>query len=209
MKLPHSEHDRRPEPSAWWLEVHDDIFLNAADTKREKRPPMHVPGPEEVIAEARKKGARVRALTLPALPEPRESPGVSPLPGGFRNAERRPLRVLLADDDAVMLHILAYQLGQQRWQVTSCADGAEVQRLLAAGEVDVLLVDLNLPHRNAYELLEGLAGTGIETRVIVMSEQAQEDKIVRAFELGADDFVPKPFNPRVVMSRIQRLLNRD
>lgn len=110
----------------------------------------------------------------------------------------------------MLQHILAYQLAEQRWQVDKTGDGVEALRILQGGGADVLLLDLNLPHKNGFEILEelGLAGTAT-LRVIVMSEQVQDDKIIRAFALGAHDFVQKPLNPRVVVSRIQRLLRTE
>ncbi|MCA9517860.1 MAG: response regulator, partial [Myxococcales bacterium] len=88
--------------------------------------------------------------------------------------------------------------------------GVEALGLLRRDGADVLLLDLNLPHKNGFEILEELGPAGTASlRVIVMSEQVQDDKIIRAFSLGAHDFVQKPLNPRVVVSRIQRLLRSE
>jgi len=171
-----------------WYADDDDIFACVADTTKQPRPAVFDPEPAT---------------------EPAEVPGVSPLPGGVPLvAMSAPVRVLLADDDPMLEHILGYQLAQLEWQVSCSGDGNEVQRMLRDGLVDVLLIDLNLPHRNAYEILEQLEGRPDRPRVLVMSEQVQEEKIIRAFKLGADDFVAKPFNPRVVLSRLQRLLKQ-
>lgn len=208
MSRPDDNTHERPADNGWWADVYDDIFACVADTAKQKRPIVFDP-PESGEGARRPRAAeRMRPMTMPPLPEPTSRPGLSPLPGGMPATASRPIRVLLADDDEVLLHILGYQLAHLQWEVTCSRDGAEVKRLLEEGDIDLVLVDLNLPHRNAFEILEQLNLAGAATCVIVMSEQVQEDKIVRAFELGAADFVQKPFNPRVVTSRIQRLIGR-
>jgi len=196
-----NQHDATHEPETtgpWWHDDYEDIFARAADTTRQERPGRVEVGAPPV--------SEASCQEPPPLPMPEHQPALSRMPVCVTAA--RTVRVLLADDDEVLRHIIGYQLAQLDWEVTCSADGVEVQRLLQAGQVDVLLVDLDLPHRNAYEILASLQGVPGAPRVIVMSEQLQEDKIVRAFRLGADDFVPKPINPRVVMSRIQRLMER-
>jgi len=196
--------------------------LPLATAQAAEPPPLPPPLPPPSVRALRP--ARVQPHTTPPLPPtpagpPRTTPpaltavqggGLSPMPGWVPCvADTKVVRILLADDDKVLQHILGYQLAHLEWKVTCSGDGAEVEQLLHDGQVDVLLIDLNLPHRNAYEILEHLQGTPGGPRVIVMSEQVQEDKVVRAFKLGADDFVQKPFNPRVVMSRILRLMHRE
>jgi len=119
-------------------------------------------------------------------------------------------RVLIADDDEVLQHILGYQLGAAGWEVVRAADGVAAQVALQAGDFDLVLIDLNLPHVNAFELLEelDLRHSDRKEQVVVMSEQAQDDKVIRAFNLGAHDFLPKPLNPQVALSRFRRLLER-
>lgn len=167
------------------------------------------------------------AVTMPHVVPSTEAP---PLPKPATRSlseapvatETQPLRVLVADDDEVLQHILGYQLEAQQWQVAKTGDGEVVLQLVKSGAIDVMLLDLNLPHRNGFEILEqlqlerqsgsrpGVAGVagkpGRDVRVIVMSEQIQEDKVVRAFALGAHDYVQKPFSPRVVVSRVERLV---
>jgi|GEM_PF-1628827 len=123
-------------------------------------------------------------------------------------AER--VRVLIADDDDVLQHILAYQLAEAGWEVTRVEDGVAAQVALERGAFDLVLIDLSLPHVNGFELLEllDLRRSGRGEQVVVMSEQAQDKKIIRAFGLGAHDFMQKPLNPRVALSRFRRLLER-
>ena len=125
-------------------------------------------------------------------------------------AAARPVSVLVADDDDVLQHILAYQLREAGWDVTSAADGLAAQDALDHRAFDLVLLDLNLPHRNGFELLEHLDLRRVTraVQVVVMSEQAQDDKIIRAFSLGAHDFLQKPLNPQVALSRFRRLLER-
>lgn len=130
----------------------------------------------------------------------------TPLP-----AEVTPRRVLIADDDDVLQHILAYQLAEAGWHVFRASDGVAAQVALETERFDLVLLDLNLPHVNGFELLELLDLRHTTTRseqVVVMSEQTQDDKVIRAFALGAHDFLQKPLNPQVALSRFRRLLER-
>jgi len=118
--------------------------------------------------------------------------------------------VLLADDDDVLQHILSYQLHEAGWEVVTATDGIAAQQALDERRFDLVLLDLNLPHRNGFELLEhlDLRRTTRGEQVVVMSEQAQDDNVIRAFALGAHDFLQKPLNPQVALSRFRRLLER-
>ena len=145
-------------------------------------------------------------------PAPATPPAAAPaIPVPNPSAQPARVRVLLADDDEVLPHILGYQLATMGWEVMRTGDGSEAEALLKTGRIDILLVDLNLPHRNGFEILEQLRPVDNmpKLRVIVLSEQSQEEKIVRAFDLGAHEFVQKPLNPRVVVSRIARLLRSE
>lgn len=192
-----------------------------ADTIRQRPvdfidPSVLEPPPLPGTHEAR---ARYLAELAPAV-VPQAAPPLGVLPGGTPDPEAAPahappagpaaapgpVRVLIADDDEVLQHILGYQLEALAWAVAATGDGEDALHRVRHGAVDVLLLDLNLPHRNAFEILEQLGPLPANVRVVVMSEQVQEEKIVRAFALGAHDFVQKPFNPRVVVSRIERLL---
>ena len=136
-----------------------------------------------------------------ALPNER-----TPLP-----ADVTPRRVLIADDDDVLQHILAYQLAEAGWHVFRASDGIAAQVALETERFDLVLLDLNLPHVNGFELLELLDLRHTTTRseqVVVMSEQTQDDKVIRAFALGAHDYLQKPLNPQVALSRFRRLLER-
>ncbi|MCC6620395.1 MAG: response regulator [Deltaproteobacteria bacterium] len=167
--------------------------------------------PPRVLADTWREGLfdRMDALDLPPsrqVRRPGEAVPVFALPEP--TPRQRSLRVLVADDDPVLRHILVYQLESAGWRVTTSVDGDEAARLAAEGDFDALVVDLNLPHKNAFELLEGLdlRGRHAALRVVVLSEQVQEHKVVRSFELGAHDFIQKPLNPRVVLSRLSRLV---
>ncbi|MFO0747574.1 MAG: response regulator [Myxococcota bacterium] len=181
-------------------------------------PPLPEPPPLPLAAALGGTPERTEAAPAmgPLLWPGAESPGQTPPPINFpasRTAATAPvprpaarIRALIADDDEVLQHILGYQLEAHAWSVTKTGDGDVALRMVKGGEVDVLLLDLNLPHRNGFEILEQMGPGSSAVRVLVMSEQVQEEKVVRAFELGAHDFVQKPFNPRVMVSRIERLL---
>jgi DNA-binding response OmpR family regulator len=119
-------------------------------------------------------------------------------------------RLLLADDDPLVARLLEPRLRAEGWQVVRAADGEQAQRLMAECAFELVLLDLNLPFRNGFDLLQWLGQTGLKrrSRVAVLSAMNREEIIRRAFAMEADDFIPKPFNPEVVVTRLRRLLRK-
>ena len=120
------------------------------------------------------------------------------------------IRLLLADDDPLVARLLEPRLRSEGWQVVRAADGEQAQRLMADCAFELVLLDLNLPFRSGFDLLQWLSQTGLKrrSRVVVLSAMNREEIIRRAFAMEADDFIPKPFNPEVVLTRLRRLLRK-
>ena len=74
--------------------------------------------------------------------------------------------------------------------------------------VNVVILDINMPYRSGLEVLQHLNAVGIQTPRLILSASDKDETVIEAFELGADDFVRKPFNPGILMKRLQRLLAR-
>jgi DNA-binding response OmpR family regulator len=110
--------------------------------------------------------------------------------------------VLVVEDDASIRDVLCELLGRDGFAVHACAHGAPVLATLGAVAPDVVLLDLGLPDVNGFDLLRDVRARSAVT-VIVLSGLASESDRVLALELGADDYVVKPFLTRELVARIR------
>jgi two-component system response regulator CpxR len=120
----------------------------------------------------------------------------------------RPMsQVLLVDDDAALCELLAEYLAAEGFSVTAVHDGdAGLDAARAAG-FDVLLLDVMLPRRGGFDVLRALRpGCGVP--VIMLTARGEDVDRIVGLELGADDYIAKPFNPRELVARIRAVLRR-
>ena len=115
--------------------------------------------------------------------------------------------VLVLDDDAAVRQLVADYLGQNDFRVSSLAAGAQLQRMLRAEVVDLLLLDLRLPGEDGMQLLRQLRAES-QLPVIILTGRSEEADRVMGLELGADDYLTKPFSPRELLARIRTVLRR-
>ena len=118
-------------------------------------------------------------------------------------------RVLVVDDEEEMRRALRTGLEHSEFEVRAAADGEEALVTAAAWTPDVMLLDLGLPGMSGFEVLRRLRTRGDRTAVIVVSVMPGERDKVRALELGADDYVVKPFGMRELLARIRAVLRRQ
>ncbi|WP_168210459.1 response regulator [Persicimonas caeni] len=118
------------------------------------------------------------------------------------------LSVLVVDDEEIIHRVLRSAFERRGWTVTQANDGREALDRAAKRQFDLVVFDLNLPFKNGFELLGELGGAAAAKRpyMVVLSAEGQQESVVRAFELGADDFVSKPVNPDILVARIARLV---
>ena len=122
---------------------------------------------------------------------------------------RRPAgaSILVADDDPDVMRILDAGLRGAGHQTTLAFDGVDAFASLEQNRPDVLILDLMMPRLGGFDLLNRLRHReGPRPRVIVLSARGREADVTRAFDLGADDYVTKPFNPQELLARVARLL---
>jgi DNA-binding response OmpR family regulator len=117
-------------------------------------------------------------------------------------------RILIVEDDATLRDGLALALRGQDWFVETASDGALAQRLLAGASFDLVLLDLMLPQRSGLEVLRGMRAAGLTTVVVVLTAKGEESEKVLALDLGADDYVTKPFGLRELIARVRAHLRR-
>jgi DNA-binding response OmpR family regulator len=114
--------------------------------------------------------------------------------------------VLVADDDPDVVRILDSHLGAGGYRRMLTFDGMRALEEVRAQTPDVLVLDLMMPRMTGFDVLAGIRDMEPRPRVIVLSARGREDDVVRAFGLGADDFIAKPFNPQELLARIARLV---
>jgi DNA-binding response OmpR family regulator len=155
---------------------------------------------------ARRRASRpAEPLASPRPSPPRADPAAAPL------APRAgPIHVLVADDDETVRELLKFHLSRQGWTVTMVDNGEEAERLLDREPFDFVLLDLHMPYRSGFDVLAWIRGHGRKAamKVIMLTVAHHEQFALKAFALGADDFVAKPFSPNVVVSRMQAMLSQ-
>ncbi|HEV3028083.1 MAG TPA: response regulator [Planctomycetota bacterium] len=122
-----------------------------------------------------------------------------------------PRKVLIADDDAVTRTLLSQCFKSEGFGVTTAADGVEACTVAGTEKHDVILVDLLLPRRDGYSVLLYLRSRegSRETPVLILSGESSEEHPGIARLLGAQGYIPKPFDPKVVLSTAKELLSKN
>lgn len=119
--------------------------------------------------------------------------------------------ILVADDDPDILELVAFRLEQAGHETTRARDGEEALEL-ARGETPALCVlDVLMPKLNGFEVLKALRAeeATMSVPVIMLTASVQDRDVARGFEIGADDYLRKPFNPRELQDRVEALLSRN
>jgi DNA-binding response OmpR family regulator len=117
--------------------------------------------------------------------------------------------VLVIDDDAALLDVLSLSLEEAGYAVLTARDGAAGLSAVRARAPDLVLTDVNLPRMDGFTLCRTLRAEGNSVPLIVLTSRDDEIDESLGFELGADDYVSKPFSTRVLLARIASLLRRD
>jgi DNA-binding response OmpR family regulator len=122
-----------------------------------------------------------------------------------RDGQRTRGSVLVAEDDPDVVRILDAQMRGAGYRTSLAFDGAEALTALDTAPPDVLILDLMMPKIGGFDLLARINSRTVKPKVLVLSARGREDDVTRAFELGADDYVTKPFNPQELLARVARL----
>jgi len=117
-------------------------------------------------------------------------------------------RVLVVEDEPGIAFALEADLGTEGYAVTVAANGDEALRLARAEPFQLILLDVMLPGKDGFEVCRELRRSGLRTPIILLTAKAQEAEKVMGLELGADDYVTKPFSPRELRARIKAVLRR-
>ena len=118
------------------------------------------------------------------------------------------MRILLAEDDRMLNRALCYQLENLDFQVDSCLDGEDALFYGEQNIYDVILLDRMLPGMEGTEILTALRAKGISTPIIMITALGTLSDKVKGLDLGADDYITKPFDMEEVLARIESNLRR-
>jgi len=118
-------------------------------------------------------------------------------------------KILVVDDEAAISTLLQYNLEENNYDVTVAEDGQTAYQLASQQQFDAILLDLMLPGMDGMTVLKTLRQDKISTPVILVTAKGDEFDREFGLELGADDYITKPFSPREVIARLKAVLRRS
>lgn len=124
-------------------------------------------------------------------------------------ADKQPDKVLVVDDDARLRGLLQRFLEEQGYLVKAVADGEQMDRALSRELYSIMVLDLMLPGEDGLSICRRLRQEGVEMPIIMLTAKGDDNERIEGLEAGADDYLPKPFNPRELDARIRAILRRQ
>ena len=117
-------------------------------------------------------------------------------------------RILVVDDEAHITEVVSAYLQREGHSVDTATDGDEAYRLARETRPDLLVLDVMLPGRSGFDILRGLRAEGVDSAVVMLTARDELIDRVAGLEMGADDYITKPFEPRELVARIGAVLRR-
>lgn len=118
-----------------------------------------------------------------------------------------PQKILVVDDDVKIVNLVKLYLEQERYQVFTAYDGLQALEIARQKQPDLIILDLMLPKVDGLDVLRLLTQEGGPPIIMLTARRAEDDKLI-GLELGADDYVTKPFSPRELVARVRVVLRR-
>ena len=119
------------------------------------------------------------------------------------------MKLLIAEDEIDLAEALAAFFEKNQFTVDTVHNGADALDYAVEGEYDALILDVMMPKLNGIEVLKRLRDKGVKTPIMMLTAKAQKDDRIEGFDAGADDYLPKPFAPDELLSRVRALLRRS
>jgi two-component system OmpR family response regulator len=116
--------------------------------------------------------------------------------------------ILVVEDDQEIATLVAKFLRANDCRVSVAKDGREMDRVLGQGRIDLLVLDLNLPGEDGLSICKRLRVHGSPLPILMLTAKGEEIDRIVGLEMGADDYLPKPFNPRELLARVRAILRR-
>lgn len=118
------------------------------------------------------------------------------------------MKALIADDDRVLADVLAFTLRREGFEIVLAHDGETAVQRFGDEMPDLVVLDVNMPRLDGFAVCQRIRRLA-DTPIILLTVRGEEDDIVRGLELGADDYMTKPFSPRQLVARAQAVLRRS
>jgi len=122
--------------------------------------------------------------------------------------EAKPEKILVVDDEEHIIELVELYLSKEGYQVVKATDGDEAVEKFADEKPDLLVLDIMLPGRDGLEVLRQVRKTSQVPVIMLTARESEVDKVV-GLELGADDYLTKPFSPRELVARVKAVLRRS
>jgi len=117
------------------------------------------------------------------------------------------MKALVVDDDRVLVDVVAFTLRREGFEIILADDGAKALQRWQEERPDIVVLDVNLPRVDGFTVCQKIRAEE-NTPIVLLTVRAEEDDIVRGLELGADDYIVKPFSPRQLVARVNAVLRR-
>ncbi len=127
----------------------------------------------------------------------------------MHDTDTAPQRILLVDDDARLRGLLQKFLEDAGFTVRACHDGKQMDKLLQRELFALIVLDLMLPDEDGISICKRLRATNSDIPIIMLTAKGSETDRIAGLEAGADDYLPKPFNPKELLARIKAVLRRQ
>ncbi len=118
------------------------------------------------------------------------------------------MKILAVDDDLDLLKVIAFALRQAGYLVLEARDGPSALETFERERPDLVILDVNMPRLSGFEVLKRIRATSAATPVMMLTVRSAEEDQVQGLDLGADDYLAKPFSPRTLLARVRALLRR-
>jgi two-component system alkaline phosphatase synthesis response regulator PhoP len=119
-------------------------------------------------------------------------------------------KILVVDDEIYIVHILDFSLGMEGYEVITALDGEQALERMKSEKPDLVVLDIMMPKLDGYEVCKAIKSnpTTKQTPVILLSAKGRNVDQKLGFDVGADDYITKPFSPRKLVERINQLLGQ-
>lgn len=119
------------------------------------------------------------------------------------------MRLLIAEDEQDLAEALTVFFEKNRFAVEAVNDGISAYDYGISGNYDAIILDIMMPGKNGIDVLRGLRQAGVKTPIMLLTAKGEKDDRITGFDAGADDYLPKPFAPDELLSRVRAMLRRN
>ncbi len=119
------------------------------------------------------------------------------------------MRLLIAEDEVDLAEALTVFFEKNHFSVDAVYNGADAYEYAVTGAYDAVILDVMMPKLNGIQVLERLRAEGVKTPIMMLTAKGQKDDRITGFNAGADDYLPKPFDPDELLSRVRAILRRS